>query len=560
MRLRPPIAIPYPHYMAFAPLDAWLRVILSPPAWVPVRYWARLAFGLFTSCIGTVLTLPERLVLAPVLRMAGRRSGLRLDHAPGAIVILGYFRSGTTHLHYLMSCDPRVRTPTWCEVLAPQGFALSWSFLRLFMIPFLSAKRPQDDVAIGPDWPAEDDFATGNWVGASSLPGRFVIPRLHAHYDRFHSLTGLNERERRRWRRAQWAFLWKLARLAPGRAILLKSPSHTGRVRELADLFGGNVKFVHISREPGAVLRSNVAMARRLSVFNLQDPLPGDDIESRLAREYLETERTFLAEAAAIPPGRLAHIRYEDLVADPLGELRRVYQELGLEWSPELERRAGTYLLSVRDYRAATKPEAVPAATMSPAAPPAAALAQLARAFGHDRPPRPKAPLPLGLEDHHRSRAGPAMLAAAVVATLASILWIAQASWFRDRNDWLVWPLGILVGLTALRVARVGSPRLGAWAAGLTLLAFFAISIPATYYADYAFRTSPPFPVDYRDLPMRDWEWYHILKASGVPMDGLRHWNRVGSLATNNLFWLFMGVVTAYRFASREFVHPPGRG
>jgi hypothetical protein len=48
---------------------------------------------------------------------------------------------------------------------------------------------------------------------------------------------------------------------------------------------------------------------------------------------------------------------------------------------------------------------------------------------------------------------------------------------------------------------------------------------------------------------MRDWEWYHILKAS-----------RVGSLAWNNLFYLFMGAVTAYRFASRPSTHPPGRG
>ena len=76
-----------------------------------------------------------------------------------------------------------------------------------------------------------------------------------------------------------------------------------------------------------------------------------------------------------------------------------------------------------------------------------------------------------------------------------------------------------------------------------------AIAVPATFLVDYAHRTSPPFPTGYRGLPMKDWEWYHILKAS-----------RVGLLAWNNFFWGFMGCATAYRFASRKHVNPPGRG
>src|SRR5438445_282150 len=82
-------------------------------------------------------------------------------------------------------------------------------------------------MAFAPEWPAEDDFAVNNWTGASSLMGRFVLPRMHGHYDRFHSLEGLTERERRRWRWTLWAFCWKIARLAGRRAILLKTPSHT---------------------------------------------------------------------------------------------------------------------------------------------------------------------------------------------------------------------------------------------------------------------------------------------------------------------------------------------
>jgi hypothetical protein len=532
--------------MAFAPLDAWARLLFAPFAPIPLRYWPRVAFGLFTSALGTTLTLPERLILAPLLAARARRTGATLSHAPGALVILGYFRSGTTHLHYLLSCDPQFRTPRWCETLAPQGFLLSWSFLRIFMIPFVSSKRPQDDVAIGPDWPAEDDFALNNWSLASSLPGRFILPREHAHYDRFHSLEGLSAREHNRWRRTQWAFCWKLARLAPRRALLLKTPSHTARARELDSLFGGNVKFLHISRDPGAVLRSNLTMAHRLSGYNLQDPPQSDDLEGRLAREYADSEQRFLDQSASLRPGQLATMRYEDLIADPLGELRRVYSELGLGWTPDFERRVTGYLVSVRDYRAATPPSSKNSGAQSPLPTP---FATLATTFGHDRPAKAAVPLPPFAAGDHSTNPGRGMALGTLAMMVCIALWLTQSWFLYNRRDTLVWPTGVVIGLATLRGARVGSTRLGLWAAALTVFAFLAISIPATCLSDYLHRTSPPYHIGYEHRAMRDWEWYHILKAS-----------RVGTLAWNNLFYVFMGAVTAYRFASRRYTHPPGRG
>ena len=42
---------------------------------------------------------------------------------------------------------------------APQGFLLSWTLLRFFLLPFLSRTRPQDNVAFAADIPAEDLLA-----------------------------------------------------------------------------------------------------------------------------------------------------------------------------------------------------------------------------------------------------------------------------------------------------------------------------------------------------------------------------------------------------------------
>jgi omega-hydroxy-beta-dihydromenaquinone-9 sulfotransferase len=507
-------ALPYPHFMAFAPLDVWARLLFRPYAFIPPRYWLRMAFGIFTSAIGTAITLPERLVLGPWLWWKAQRSGMRLEHEPGALIILGYYRSGTTHLHYLLSCDPQMRTPRWCEALAPQGFFLSWAFLRIFMIPFVSAKRPQDDVAIGPEWPAEDDFAVCNAAVASSLPGRFVLPRNYEFYSRFHSLEGLGGRDRRRWRFAQWAFCWKLAVLAPRRRILLKTPSHTARVRELEDLFGAErVRFIHIRRDDDAVIRSNISMHSRLHVYNLQDPPSEQEVQRRIIEEYASTQALYAEQAAELAPGRLAEIRYEDLVADPLGQARRAYEQLGLSWTPEFEARATAYLDSVRDYRAAT-----PAPGAAPSAPARPVLAT-----------------------RERPRMALALAALAALALALGSVWVGQAYMLRTRNDWAIWPIGIVLGLATIRVARAGSTRLGIMAAVATILVYAAAAIPATFLSDYFQR---PY---YRGLAMKDWEWYHILKSA-----------RVGAMAKNNMFWLFMGAVTAYRFASRRNLRPPG--
>ncbi|MCC6659980.1 MAG: sulfotransferase [Phycisphaerales bacterium] len=511
-----PLAMPRPHFMGLAPLDVWARVLLAPAARVPVRYWLRLAAALATSALATVLTLPERLVLGPLLAWQGRRREWRLDLP--VVVVLGYYRSGTTHLHYLLSCDPRFRTPAWCETLAPCGFAASWWFLRWFLVPFLSNTRPQDDVALGPEWPAEDDFALCNGAAASCLIGRMVAPSRHGHYERFHALDGLTAREFARWRRGQWAFLWKVAALSRGRELLLKSPSHTARVDHLLDLLGAeNVRFVHIRRDAGAVVRSNVAMDGRMEPQLIQDA-PGAAVSERWAREQLAaTEEKYARTRGLIPAGRLCEITFDELVSRPVETVERVYSELGLELTRGARVRMGAYLESVRDYRAQSEPDA-------------RSKERTGSADEGEEPSR------RGGATERRS-GWVASLAGAGAAAAAA--WVGLAWLMADRSDWLVWPVGVVLGVTAMRSGGRGSVRLGLFAAAATVLVMLAAAWPATLVAEYGPRNPNP---------LRE-QWHHVWLSTYR-----------GLLAMNNVFWGFMGVVTAYRFGSRRHAAPPGRG
>jgi len=509
--------------MGLAAIDAWVRLLWACEEGIPPRYWLRAGVAIATSALATVLTLPERLLLWPVLSRRFRGPSPRFVPPSDAIVILGYFRSGTTHLHNLLATHPDLVTPKWVQAMSPQGFWVSWTLLRWISAAFLPNTRPQDEVAFGPDWPAEDDFAHNNWVLASSLPGRIVLVRERERWARFNALDGLTEAELARWRRAAAAFAWKVSAGKGRRGLLLKTPSHTARLRELDRLFSSRVRFVHITRSPEDVVRSNVAMHERLEGQSLQR-LPGaDEVREAIIREYVETERRFLADAAALHlarDGRLVRMRYGDLVAAPLAQIERTCAALGLRWDADVRERMETYLAAVGEYTARRH---APSADDDPR------LRELADELERGLPPaatqredRPLAPV----RGPGRARA---VVAAAGAAVVSLAFWLGLARLTGLRWDLLAWPLGGVIGAATLRVARRGDWKLGLSAAIITLLMVAASVWPLPEAANH-------------------WVGRDRINAIG---------NAYGS-PNNNYVWITFGMLSAYRYASRKFLRPPG--
>ena len=61
--------------------------------------------------------------------------------------------------------------------------------------------------------------------------------------------------------------------------------------------------------------------------------------------------RRFLQDRDCIPPGNLVEVRFEDLERDPLGELRRIYETLGLPGFAQAEPAMRAYVESQRAYQ-----------------------------------------------------------------------------------------------------------------------------------------------------------------------------------------------------------------
>ena len=512
---------PYPHFMGFAPLDVWFRLLFFPPAAIRPWYWPRLAAALCASALATAITLPERILIALWFRMHRPAP----DQIRQPVFILGAPRSGTTHLQWLLDCDPNFFSPKWFQTLAPQGFILSWTFLRLILIPFMPATRPADAMIAAPDFPSEDGFALNNWTLASDIPGWSVLPRAHRFYYRFNDLRDLTPSEHSRWCRYQLAFMRKLSLISGRRKLLIKTPAHTARVDTLLKLFP-EAKFIHISRHPHNVIRSNISMTQMTQrLYTLQDPLSPEETEQNLVDKVLNAERSYLEARSRIPQGQLAELRLQDLLADPIGELKRIYSELNLTFTETFEHRLFVYLDSTRDYTPNIHPQwsDEQVRRLTPI------FAPFVEQFRHNQPtipkvdpPRPPSESAKGLQIRRRN----ATIVGFVTALGCAVAWLILANLTNDRIDWLVWPAGIAIGYASLLTVRRGSLKLGLWAALLTLLVLLGVSFSNTRTIQYAGQ--------------------HSVLWSSL-------WNTTVHKLTveAHLFWSFMGLVTAYRLGSR---------
>ena len=138
----------------------------------------------------------------------------------------------------------------------------------------------------------------------------------------------------------------------PNKRLILKSPPHTGRVAELLKIFP-RAKFVHLTRDPRKLFYSTLRLWQSLDeVQSLQTPVGQAEL-----REYVWTCLTrmydaFESQRSLIPAGQLIDLKYEDLVADPLSSLERIYSDLHLGdfelIKPQLEQR----LAGHKEYRA----------------------------------------------------------------------------------------------------------------------------------------------------------------------------------------------------------------
>lgn len=334
----PPLSL----WLGFGP-GAWFRALVQnrfalDPRKIP------LAFAITVATIYHALLRPiERIIYGSRIKAAGIE--------PHPLFIIGHWRCGTTFLHELLCSDPRHSYATTYECLTPCHFLLTERRFTPVLKRLVPQTRIIDGTKAGIDRPQEDEFALCMQDAPSPYLG-FAFPAGQRLYEKYMYPERLSPREMNRWQRVFMDFLKRLIVMRPGR-LILKSPVHTFRIRKLLELFP-NARFVHIVRNPYEVVPSMIRMLNILPVaFALQKP-DLSDLEDGVVNLLSLLDRRFQETRALIPPGHLHEVRYENLVADPRSEMKKLYDSLGMPGFEQALPGIEEYLAGVKDHQAAS--------------------------------------------------------------------------------------------------------------------------------------------------------------------------------------------------------------
>ena len=300
----------------------------------PLGWWSLLREGHFKVhpsryamvVLVSIATLVNTLLASIQLAIFSRKLAASELHNP-PVFIVGHWRSGTTLLHELMVLDARLSSPSTYQCFAPHHFLISEWFFRIFCGWLLPSQRPMDNMAAGWDRPQEDEFALVN-LGLPSPYRRIAFPNNPPpHLDYFDTET-LPDAEKTRWTETLNLFL-RCVSYRTGRPLVVKSPTHTGRIVTLAKAFPG-AKFIHITRDPRSLFPSTVRLWKSLDeAQSLQRPAELG-LEPYVIDCFQRMYSAFHRDRDKLEAASIIDVRYEDLVVNPVAQLEAIYAQLKL--------------------------------------------------------------------------------------------------------------------------------------------------------------------------------------------------------------------------------------
>lgn len=319
----------------------WLSALRDNSFAVAPAFWPR-ALLTTASSLGTSLQA----------RREERVYGARIDATAvvAPIFILGHYRSGTTHLHNLLGVDERLAYANNYQANQPHTFLMTEALGSRIGGLLTMRKRPHDDVELNLRVPTEDELAIAADTLLSPHMAWHFPARADYYNERFLTFENASAQERQRWIASIRRFARKLTFKYGGRRLVLKSPLHTARIPLLLEAFPDAV-FVNVHRDPYTVFVSTRNMVRKVEPLFRYQHSRWATLDERILRRYRALYDAFLRDRELIPAERLAEVAYDQLVADPIANLRTVYAQLDLpEFEgarPAIER----YLESLRGYQ-----------------------------------------------------------------------------------------------------------------------------------------------------------------------------------------------------------------
>ncbi|WP_420466065.1 sulfotransferase family protein [Panacagrimonas sp.] len=251
------------------------------------------------------------------------------------VIILGLPRTGTTKLLRILATDPQSQAMIYWRMLNPAPFpdeAPGNPVGRIeaaeAAVAMLSEQFP-GFVARHPTEAQQPDEEVLLMQGSFEHVVTWLFARMPSFYD--HAMNG-DLRPQYRFLHSQMQYLQWQDGGARGRSWVLKSPCHTGFIDVLLETFPDAV-LVHCHRDVNGLLPSIAGLVeemRRIHSDHVDRKLLGDDMLEYFGRLM----DRYLVLRDQLAPDRIIDVRYDEVLQDAVGVVRRIYERLGRSLSP----------------------------------------------------------------------------------------------------------------------------------------------------------------------------------------------------------------------------------
>ena len=287
-------------------------------------------------CVGL---LANRLRIEEEFRRRPEINDVPMDRP---LVITGLPRSGTTFLHRLMSEDPNGRTLLFWEALEPAPAPRPETYRT---DPRIARARKSIDLiySLSPRIPAAHLFAAeeaeecnnlfAHEFGAGINGFMFDVPGYMRWLGRQDLVPGYRSMRRQlqllslHVRRDYW---------------VLKAPAHLFGLDALLTVYP-DACVVQTHRDPLKVLPSICSLAAGFRGI-MSDPVDLRKLGEEFVEAMADGPEKAMKARESLDPSRFFDVRYDAMIADPIGTVRDVCRYFGYEFSPEYEARTRRHL------------------------------------------------------------------------------------------------------------------------------------------------------------------------------------------------------------------------
>lgn len=267
----------------------------------------------------------------------------QLKHAP--IIILGYWRSGTTYLQRLLCLNPEIAYLTQYEAFLPLGSSIHTRIFKPLLnliLKVLKIKHPSHGVFLDMNFPSEEDIAlisaaypnTPMWSHVYSNRANFYFDKL--------LISELGSEESNSFINMYTHVVKKLSYFNLNKQLVLKSPCNTTKIAEILSAFP-NAKFIYIKRNYRDVYFSNIKLLSN-NYHQWLQTMSKQQMTDLFISSYPRVIRQYDNTKNLISEQNLIEIEFDELCENPKKILYEIHSKLNIQQCDKSEKKIDEFL------------------------------------------------------------------------------------------------------------------------------------------------------------------------------------------------------------------------